>query len=246
MPSFSKEFREHLKDEHNLGRFQEFLREIVYGGNDGIVTTFAVVSGFAGATATGAGEVGAIAVILFGLANLFADAASMGLGAYLSSRSQDDVYHAARADELRAIHHNPEDERAEVFEILRAKGLPDADIEAFADLYGRHPELLADFMMTHEIGMANPGNGNPAFEALATFLSFLFFGAIPLIPYFLREPTETTFHLSVFATFAALVLLGLLRWKVTAQTPLRSIGETVALGGVCAVIAYTVGVLVGG
>ncbi len=246
MPGLSKDFRDHLRTEHQLGRFQEFLREIVYGGNDGIVTTFAVVSGFAGASASGTAEVGAIAVILFGLANLFADATSMGLGAYLSSRSQADVYHAARAREMREIRESPAAERAEVFEILRARGLPEADIAAFADLYARHPELLADFMMTHEIGMSDPSDSSPALEALATFVSFLFFGAIPLIPYFLREPTETTFHLSVAATFGALVLLGLLRWKVTTRTALRAIGETVAIGGVCAVVAYTVGMLVGG
>lgn len=246
MPGLSREFRAHLRDEHQLGRFQEFLREIVYGGNDGIVTTFAVVAGFAGAEATGVAEVGTIAVILFGLANLFADATSMALGAYLSSRSQADVYHAARTRELHEIHHSPEQERTEVFEILRARGLPEPDIAAFADLYARHPELLADFMMTHEIGMANPSDGSPALEALATFLSFLCFGAIPLIPYFLREPTEATFHLSVAFTFGALVLLGLLRWKVTTRTALRAVGETVAIGGTCAVVAYTVGVLVGG
>lgn len=246
MPALSKAFRDHLRNEHQLGRFQEFLREIVYGGNDGIVTTFAVVAGFAGAKATGVAELGAVAVVLFGLANLFADATSMALGAYLSGRSHADVYHAARAKEVHEIRHSPEQERAEVFEILRAKGLPDDDITAFADLYGRHPELLADFMMTHELGMADPRDGSPGLEALATFLSFIFFGAIPLIPYFLREPDQTAFQLSVGATFGALVLLGLLRWKVTTRTVLRAVGETVAIGGTCAVVAYTVGVLVGG
>ncbi len=82
MSSFSKEFRQHLATEHNLGRFSEFLREIVYGGNDGIVTTFAVVAGFAGAGAEGAAAVGTIAVLLFGLANLFADAASIHAAHY--------------------------------------------------------------------------------------------------------------------------------------------------------------------
>ena len=86
MSSFSKEFRQHLATEHNLGRFSEFLREIVYGGNDGIVTTFAVVAGFAGAGAEGAAAVGAIAVLLCGLANVFADAASLGLGPFRASR----------------------------------------------------------------------------------------------------------------------------------------------------------------
>ena len=49
MATLSRDFREHLATEHGIGRFSEFLREIVYGGNDGIVTTFAVVAGFAGA-----------------------------------------------------------------------------------------------------------------------------------------------------------------------------------------------------
>ena len=246
MSSFSKEFRQHLATEHNLGRFSEFLREIVYGGNDGIVTTFAVVAGFAGAGVEGAGAVGAIAVLLFGLANLFADATSMGLGAFLATRSAQDIYRAARIREMQEIHERPEKERAELFEILRVKQVTEPDIHAFADLYQSNPELLADFMMQHEIGMPDPSGGNPALDGLATFLAFMFFGAIPLIPYFLREANETTFQWSVLATFLALVLLGLLRWRVTHERVTRCVGETVAVGGICAIIAYAVGMAVGG
>jgi VIT1/CCC1 family predicted Fe2+/Mn2+ transporter len=246
MPSLSREYREHLATEHGLGRFSEFLREIVYGGNDGIVTTFAVVAGFAGAGAQGAATVGAVAVLLFGLANLFADATSMALGAFLSARSEADIYRATRARELREIHENPHLERAELFEILRSKNVTEPDIHSFAELYARNPELLADFMMQHEIGMNDPTDGSPALDAFATFVSFLFFGAIPLIPYFLRDPDRTTFHLSVLATFAALVLLGLLRWRVTTETVTRCVTETVAVGGLCAVIAYAVGMAIGG
>jgi VIT1/CCC1 family predicted Fe2+/Mn2+ transporter len=147
---------------------------------------------------------------------------------------------------LREIHEKPERERAELFEILSAKGVPEPDIHAFADLYRRNPELLADFMMQHEIGMPDPSGGNPALDGLATFLSFILFGAIPLVPYFLRDPDRTTFHWSVLATFVALVLLGLLRWRVTGESVTRCVAETVAVGGVCAVIAYVVGMAVGG
>jgi len=244
--SFSKEFREHLKTEHNLGRVSEFLREIVYGGHDGVITTFAVVAGFEGAGAKGAAAVGALAVMLFGLANLFADATSMALGAFLSGRSQADIYRSARAKELEEIRDNPDLERAELIEILRTKEVPDGDIEQFAALYGRNPELLADFMMQNEMGMTDPGGGNPAQDALATFLSFLAFGALPLVPYFLRDPDATAFRWSVAATFGALVLIGLLRWRVTNETVARCVAETVAVGGLCAVIAYLVGMAVGG
>jgi VIT1/CCC1 family predicted Fe2+/Mn2+ transporter len=245
LSSFSKDFREHLNTEHNLGRVSEFLREIVYGGHDGVITTFAVVAGFAGAGAEGAAAVGAVAVLLFGLANLFADATSMALGAFLSARSQADIYYSARARELIEIRTNPDLERDEVFEILRAKRVSDDDIAAFAELYGRNPELLADFMMQNEMGMSDPSGSNPLQDALATFLSFLFFGALPLLPYFLREPDAAAFRWSIASTLGALVLIGLLRWRVTSETVTRCVAETVAVGGVCAVIAYLVGMAVG-
>ena len=89
----------HKADEHRITPLQDYIRQIVYGGNDGIVTTFAVVAGFAGLAAEGTAEVGVLAVLLFGLANLFADATAMGLGEFLSARSEQDVYRAIRERE---------------------------------------------------------------------------------------------------------------------------------------------------
>ena len=212
MTELSENHARHVREVHGIGRIAGSLREVVYGGNDGIVTTFAVVAGFAGAGAEGAGTVGAVAVLLFGLANLLADATSMGLGAFLSARSQRDIYRRVRESELRSIRSDPAGERAEVLSLLAARGIPRADAERFADLYARHPELMADFMMRHEMGMSDPDDGSPVVDGMMTFASFLVFGAIPLLPYFVLAPTHGTFLLSVGATFAALVLLGLLRW----------------------------------
>ena len=75
----SDKIAEHKGREHHISPIAEFIKQIIYGGNDGIVTTFAVVAGFAGAGASGIAEIGGIAVLLFGLANLFADGAAMGL-----------------------------------------------------------------------------------------------------------------------------------------------------------------------
>lgn len=237
----SASYKEHLRAEHRIGDISASLKEIVYGGNDGIVTTFAIVAGFAGAGAEGAAMVGSVAVLLFGLANLFADATAMGLGAFLSARSERDLYMVNRAKELHEIEHNAEYERREVVDILAERGVSRADAEAFADLYQRNPDLMADFMMQYELGMADPRDDNPAMSGLMTFLSFIVFGAIPLVPYFLLAPTEQTFHLSVAATFGALVLLGLLRWYVTREALWGSVGETVLVGGICAAVAFAVG-----
>ena len=240
------DWQAHRREAHALGRSQEHLKQIVYGGTDGIVTTFAIVAGFAGASAEGVAQIGGLAVLIFGLANLFADAVSMGLGEFLSLRSQHDLYRARRNSELREIINNPHQEQMELFEILRQRGLPAGEADTTATILARHPEMMADLMMTYEFGMQDPDEESPALNGLFTFGSFVLFGAIPLCPYFVLDPTESTFRLSLIATFFALVTLGLLRWNATGERLVRTVGETVLVGSVCAAVAFSVGWIVGG
>lgn len=237
----------HRRDAHGMTGLNENLRQIVYGGNDGIVTTFAVVAGFAGAGAEGAAQIGTLAVLLFGFANLFADATAMGLGEFLSSRSERDVYRATRASELGRIETEAASERTEVLTILQQRGLSLDDAKSFADQLQKHPQLMADFMMRYEFGMADPDDSNPAINASYTFVSFLIFGVVPLVPYFILPATgSTTFAASLGATIAALVALGLLRWAATKENLFRCVGETVLIGGTCAAVAFAVGWVIGG
>lgn len=236
----------HLRDEHGITAVQENLRQIVYGGNDGIVTTFAIVAGFAGASAEGVIAIGGIAVILFGLANLFADATAMGLGEFLSSRSARDVYRATRRKELELMETHPDGEYAEVVHLLQQRGVANKDALTYADILERNPQLMADFMMRYEFGMDDAEGTNGIREGLFTFGSFLVFGVVPLLPYFWLEPVPATFTLSLVGTFLALAALGLLRWAATREAMLRCIAETVAVGGICAAVAYAVGVLIAG
>ncbi len=240
------DWQEHRREAHALGRTQEFLKQIVYGGNDGIVTTFAIVAGFAGAQADGVAQIGGVAVLVFGLANLFADAVSMGLGEFLSLRSQHDLYRNRRASEIVEITEDPEQERMELFEILRQRGVPAGEADTLTTIVARHPDLMADLMMTYEFGMMDPDEDSPAISGLMTFLSFVLFGSVPLVPYFFFEPTAQTFWLSVSTTGSALVALGIVRWSATGERLLRTVGETVLVGAVCALVAFVVGAVVGG
>jgi len=240
------DWTEHRRREHGQSKLAEYLRQIVYGGNDGIVTTFAIVAGFAGAAADGVAQIGGLAVLVFGLANLFADGVSMGLGEFLSARAEADLFKVRRRKELQEILDDPDNEARELVEILTDRGVPP---EAADDLAGRmmaHPEIVADLMMTYEFGMNVSDEDNPAVNGLFTFGSFLVFGVVPLVPYFLRPPDMLSFQLSCVATVAALLALGLLRWRATGLDLVRSAGETLAVGGTCALVAYTVGWLVGG
>jgi VIT1/CCC1 family predicted Fe2+/Mn2+ transporter len=207
---------------------------------------FAVVAGFAGFGVDGVAEIGSIAVLLFGIANILADGTSMGLGEFLSSRSERDLYVTHRNKELHEIAHNPENERSEVIEILKSHNMSDDDAKAMTDVLERTPELMADFMMVYELGMADTTAESPAIKGLFMFLSFVVFSAVPLSPYFFLAAEPATFIYSIFATFAALVTLGLLRWYVTTVNVWRCVFETVLVGGTCAVVAYGVGLAFAG
>ncbi len=237
-----KDFQDHLDQEHKITPFSEYLKEIVYGGNDGIVTTFAVVAGFAGASA---GEhlsgVGIAAVLLFGLANLFADGTSMGLGNFLSVRSNQDVFRSHKEKELKEIRENPKMEEQETIHLLKKRGYSEDDAKEMANLYAKNEKYWLEFMMKQELEMADPEGENPLSTALATFASFIAFGFIPLAPYFILQKVDHTFYYSILFTFVALVLLGLLRWKVTKEKIIRSVGEVVFIGGVSAFVAFFVG-----
>lgn len=233
-------------DGPRFGGVQAFLKQIVYGGNDGIVTTFAIVAGFAGARAEGAAEIGALAVLVFGLANLFADGVSMGLGEFLSLRSQHDLYRMRHGDTLRSIARDTPGARERLSELFQKRGLSSSDAQAASAILARHPQLMAELIMAYAHGLSHPRDQRPAANGLVTFFAFLAFGAIPLVPYFLWPATAETFRLSLFATFSSLLALGVLRWHATGDAPTRSIAETVLVGGVCAAVAYAVGMWVGG
>ena len=226
-------------------KFAEYFKEVIYGGIDGIVTTFAVVAGFAGAalSSDSATQLSFFIVLLFGLANLFADAASMGLGNFLSVRSEKDLYKVARGKELELLRQNPEHETSETIRIMQEKGFGENDAQTLANIYKSNEEYWLDFMMQHEQEMSDPRGENEIFTGLATFISFMIFGAIPLLPFMLSDSGDaaTTFIYSSIGTFAALVTLGLLKWRVIGANFVASLFEVVAVGGTAAVLAYLVG-----
>ena len=93
-----------------------YLRDFVYGANDGIITTFAVVAGVAGA------NLSASVVLILGFANLLADGFSMAMSNYLGEKSNRDFVATERGREEWEVERLPEEEREEIRKIYRAKG----------------------------------------------------------------------------------------------------------------------------
>lgn len=240
---YTKEtFEQHLNENHSRSIVSTYLKEIVYGGNDGIVTTFAVIAGFSGANATDKlATVPVISVLLFGLANLFADGISMGLGNFLSLRTQLNLYKTEKKKELYEIENEEAQEKLETIYLLKEKGFSETDATTLTEIYAKNPNYWLDFMMKHELKLENAEDENPIINGLATFFSFLVFGFIPLSPYLLNNPINLTFKLSVFSTVFSLALLGYLRGKISKQPIMLSILETLIVGGLSGGAAFFVG-----
>jgi vacuolar iron transporter family protein len=238
---------EHLKTEHKQSAFSNYFKEVIYGGIDGIITTFAVVAGFSGATLANdtTTQLTFLIALLFGLANLFADGVSMGLGNFLSVRSDQDLYNAIRKKEALEMRDHPEYEFQETVAILMKKGYGEADARAMAALYSKNENYWVDFMMAHELKIPDPRGESAIFTSIATFLSFVSFGIIPLVP-FMAMPTgepSVVFMYSVIGTGMALCLLGILKWKVVGTSLKKSLLEVIIIGGIAACMAFLVGSL---
>jgi vacuolar iron transporter family protein len=228
------ELHEHLSSELHGHRLGPYIHNIVYGGNDGIITTFAVVAGTMGA------QLPSYIVIILGLANLLADGVSMAVGAYLSLKSEADQYKRLRKEELKEIDDHPEMEREEVRAFLAKKGFIGKDLNTVVSVITADKNIWADTMMVEEHGLIYDTTAKPVLHGFITFASFVLFGAIPLIPYIFPSTTQS-FMIASIATVIAMMCLGILRSYVTRERLVRGALEVVGLGIITAVIAYGVG-----
>lgn len=227
----------HLTEERHGHRLGAYIREIVYGGNDGIVTTFAVVAGTMGA------DLPHSIVIVLGLANLLADGLSMATGAYLSEKSDQAQWQRIKREEAKEIETMPDMESAEVRRYFAGLGFSGADLDRAVGIVTSDKKRWVDVMMVAEHGFTGGEDSSPLLDGVMTFVSFSFFGAIPLIPYFLGVPEEHRFTVAIIGTAVALVLLGAARSYVTKEKMYRGPLEIVFVGALGAVVAYAVGVL---
>ena len=222
---------------HKLG---PYIQDIVYGGHDGIITTFAVVAGTAGA------DLPHYIVIILGLANLFADAVSMGAGAFLSLKSELDHYFRLKKEELQEIDAIPDLEREEVREAYESKGFKGQDLERVVDVITSNKEVWAETMMLEEHGLTEEASANPLTHGIMTFVGFVIFGIVPLFPYLFGVSPDDRFPVAIAGTFAALALLGGTRSFVTRERLFRGAIEIVAIGALTATVAYGIGVMLKG
>lgn len=229
-------------EKHQTGGGQ-YIKSFVYGGLDGIVTTFAVVAGVVGA------NLSTSVVLILGVANLIADGISMAFGDYLSTKAENEYMAAERVRETWEVRNYPEGEKREMTELYKERGVSAEDAKIVVEALSKHEKPWVDIMMMEELGLVE-NYESPAKNALVTFASFVFFGSIPVLIYlvarFIPFFAAHVFVTACLLTGITLFILGTLKIYFTRQHWFRAGLEMLLLGGLAAAAAYLVGVLLGG
>jgi VIT1/CCC1 family predicted Fe2+/Mn2+ transporter len=216
------------------------IRDLVYGAHDGIITTFAIVAGAAGA------HLRPGIVIIFGLANLFADAISMGFGNYLGMKSELNFIRSERKEEEREVEEKPEEEREEIRRIYHAKGFEGDLLERAVDVITADKKRWVDTMMREELGLQQESELHPLRNGFLTFLSFVVAGFVPLLTYVFPFGGEHAFAVAIVLTALALFGVGAARVLVTGGKILASGLEVLFIGAIAASVAYAIGAILQG
>ena len=228
---------ESIRDRLAAGPRHNYVRDWIYGGIDGSVTTFAVVSGVVGA------ELSPVVILVMGFANLVADGFSMAASNYLGTRAEQEDLKHLEAVEYRHIAAVPEGEREEVRQIYREKGFQGQELENIVALITADRKRWVQTMLTEEYGLPREVR-SPWLAALSTFSAFMVCGLAPLIPYLFGM--TGAFRFSTLLTGVVFFAIGSAKSRWSTSSWWRSGLETLLVGSAAAGLAYLVGVLLKG
>ena len=172
MPEYT--IKEHIEENH-ASQKAKYVKNIIYGGLDGIITTFSIIAAAVGA------NLEMKTIIAMGVANLIADGLSMGLGDYLSSHFENKYINSEKAKEEYEYIHNRDYEIEELKELYVAEGLSEEDSGKIVDILSKdgYKDIFLKHMVNLELGLELPDN-NPMKYGLVTFGSFMIFVFIPV------------------------------------------------------------------
>ncbi len=218
-----------------------FIKSVVFGGLDGIITTFSIIAAVAGASL--AMEV----VLLMGFANLIADAISMGLGDFLSEKAELTFLRAEYDREAWEFENFPEGEINEMVALYKEKGVGEEDARAILTAMAKYPTLFVEHMFNVEIGEMRPSDDeNPAMNGFVTFCSFIIFGAVPVVAYAIQwgahyNDKQGAFGVTCAVTALTMFALGAVQAHITRQAIVRAGLTMMCNGSLAAAAAYLVG-----
>lgn len=215
-----------------------FLRNVIYGFNDGLTANFGLVMGVIGAS------VSPTFVLLSGISGLVADALSMGGSGFLAAKSEQEVWQHEISMEREEMELMPEVETEELALLYEAKGMPSEAARRAAAQVMSDPTIALQEKAREELGISGETT-SPMREAVTTGLSTAIGAIIPVTPFFFGIGPATlwiAFSISMLAHF----VVGAARSLFTGRGLFRSGIDMFVVGLGVAVVGYLVGALITG
>ncbi|MCL6454085.1 MAG: VIT1/CCC1 transporter family protein [Alicyclobacillus sp.] len=222
-------------ERHNRGA-GDWVGDAIYGVNDGLGAIFGIISGVAGFTAN------TQTVLVSGLFGALASTLSMGAGAWLATKSENEVMQTTFAEERAEIAEDPDHEVEELALLYQLKGFDPAESDRIAHQIAQDDEQFLKTMVQEEFGFHEANQGNPWKSAVFGGLSTLVGGVIPLIPFFFLQGWPaliTAAVVSILAHFA----VGAAKSLITVRGWLASGLEMTAVGVIVGLASYGLGML---
>lgn len=212
------------------------IREIVFGMEDGIVSTLGALTGIAIATENH------FTIIVSGLVIISVESISMGVGSYLSNKSVAEIEKRKIYEESIELEDDIEKEKHELFHIFCKDGWPSTLAGKMAKVASKNKTLMLKEMTYRELGIAPRKNQNNLFNGFAMFLSYVIGGIIPLYSYFLF-PISSALYFSILSAMLGLFLLGMATSKFTNINCWKNGIRILSLGALSAIIGLLIGQL---
>ncbi len=221
-------------------RGKGLIRDFVFGMEDGLVSNFGLVLG----VYVGGGN--QYAILLAGLASMFAGAFSMSAGSYLSAKSQREVYEHEIESTKEELEKNPRKCMAEMKKILRKEGIDKKGIDGLFAKNGqkRHPEFVCNYVVQRKVGITKDKFDNPLKNSTTMFFSFLFGSLFPIFPFFI-EKSVNVLLVAAGLTISMLFFIGWAKSYYTKRQWFKSGLEIVIIGVAAGAIGYLVGLIMG-
>ncbi len=220
----------------------EVIRNVILGMNDGIVSIFALLAGVAGA------QQSALTILISLLAATIAGALSMGVGDYISSKSEQDYYRKEINQERLEIKLVPEVEKQELRRIYKKKGFEGVVLDQVVNTITKDPEQWALENVIEELGVAELEQKGVAKSSFVTFLAFFIGAFFPMGPYlfmYLWASETVMFWTATILTFSGLFLVGVLKKFITGKIWWRSGVEMLIAGTFAFGVSYLIGIGIG-
>jgi predicted membrane protein (TIGR00267 family) len=231
--TFPRGFQEIEGERRRLAAFGR-IREVVFGAQDGLISTVALVTSVAAAVND------TTTVVVAGLAAALAGMLSMATGSYLGSKAQRDVIKAEIEKEAKELEENPGEELAELVFLYHKQGMTYGQAREMAEHIASDKELWVRTMVEKELGISPDMLQNPIKDGLTMGASFILAAIVPIVPYFFLTGTGAI-AASVAAALTGLFLLGTGKGRLVQKSPLLQGLEVLFIGAAAAAVGFLLG-----